>query len=88
MPGKEVDLITLVSDDSLLINLFMQKLKLTFEAKGTDEKEVQQKMRDNIIKQKELLEQLEEARANEGSDQDLKGKGKGAKAPRSVTEIE
>ena len=45
-------------------------------------------MRENILKEKELIEQLEEAKANEGADADPKGKGKGGKASKSPAEIE
>mmetsp|Transcript_21955 Transcript_21955/g.34103 ORF Transcript_21955/g.34103 Transcript_21955/m.34103 type:complete len:399 (+) Transcript_21955:2478-3674(+) len=44
-------------------------------------------MRENIEKEKELLEQLEDARANDGGDADPKGKGKG-KATKSPQEIQ
>jgi len=33
-------------------------------------------MKDNILKEKELLEHLEEAKANEGAEADPKGKGR------------
>jgi len=36
IPGKDVDLISLVSDDSLLVRLFIEKLKLTFDAATPD----------------------------------------------------
>lgn len=41
LPGKDVDILQLVSDDGLLVQLFAQKLKLTYAATGpsTEEKE-------------------------------------------------
>lgn len=35
VPGKDIDLLSLVKDDTLLVNLFMQKLKLTFHQPQT-----------------------------------------------------
>lgn len=39
LPGKDVDVLQLVSDDSLLVQLFIQKLKLTFPATGPSSEE-------------------------------------------------
>ena len=46
----------MVSDDNLIVSLFTEKLKLTFPnpAKSKDEKETE--MRNNLVKEKELLE--------------------------------
>jgi len=43
LPGKDIDILSLVTDDSLLANLFCQKLKFTLpeKAKTTEEKENQ-----------------------------------------------
>lgn len=88
IPGKDTDLISLVSDDSLLVKLFIQKLKLTFDAASPDQKAKQQKMKDNLMKHKELMQELEEAKSQDGSALDLKAKGKGAKASKTPQEIQ
>ena len=46
----------MISDDSLIVNLFTEKLKLTYPnpAKSKEEKETE--MRNNLVKEKELLE--------------------------------
>ena len=84
LPGKDIDLISMVTDDSLLANLFCQKLKFTLldKPKSTEEKETQ--LREIIQKEKELVDQLEEDRS--GSAEDKKGKkgGGGAKSPEDV----
>ena len=45
-------------------------------------------MRELVEKEKELLVQLEEAKASEGQEVDPKAKGKGAKATKTPEEIE
>jgi hypothetical protein len=72
-----------VSDDGLLVQLFIQKLKLTYPAAGTSAEEREQQMRANIEKEVELLEQLEEAK-NETAEADPKKKGKGARTPQEI----
>jgi len=86
IPGKDIDIISLVSDDSLLINLFIQKLKLTFKDAPPSEEEKEAQMRANLDKKKELQEQLNEAKENEVSQPDLGGKApaKGAKGAKNV----
>lgn len=39
LPGKDVDLLSLISDDNLLVQLFIQKLKLAFKAEGQSQEE-------------------------------------------------
>ena len=34
IPGKDVDILQMVSDDNLLVQLFIQKLKLTYAPTG------------------------------------------------------
>jgi hypothetical protein len=34
MPGKDVDIQSLIGDDQLLVQLFTQKLLLTYDAEG------------------------------------------------------
>jgi len=89
IPGKDVDLLQLISDDSLLAQLFIQKLKLTFKPEGPSKEEKETELRDLFEKEKELLVQLEEAKANDGAEVDPKAKGgKGAKATKSPEEIQ
>lgn len=86
IPAGGKDLADLVSDEQVLVDLFCQKLKLTFE--GTDAPDVDQVRRDKIAKEKELREQIEEAKAaeaNEAADPKAKGK-KGA--ARSAAELQ
>ena len=33
IPGKSVDIVSLINDDALLVNLFIQKLKFSFDEK-------------------------------------------------------
>lgn len=87
LPGKEADLVSLVSDDNALVQLFVQKLLLTFKAEGQTKEERELKMRANYEQELELLEQLEEAKGNEAADADPKakgGKGKAAKSPQEI----
>lgn len=65
----------------------MQKLKLTFKAEGPTKEEQDAEMRDLVEKEKELLQQLEDAKANEGAEVDPKAKGK-PKATKSPEEIQ
>ena len=81
LPGKNVDLVSLISDDNLLVQLFCSKLKLFYK----DKVHTPPNLRDKIQKEKELLEQLEEAKNGEPAD-DPKAKGK--KAGKSLEEIE
>ena len=57
-----MDLVSLVSDDNLLVQLFCEKLKMTFRDPAPTAQEKQQKLRDKVVKEKELREQLEEAK--------------------------
>lgn len=54
VPSKDVDLVSLVSDDNLLINLFIQKLKLTFKDPPQSDEDKDALMRTNIDKEREL----------------------------------
>jgi len=83
IPGKDVDILQMVSDDNLLVQLFIQKLKLTYAPTGPSQEEKEQQMRAKIEKEAELLEQLEEAK-NEGAEADPKKKGKGSRTPQEV----
>lgn len=58
VPAKSVDLVSLIKDDNLLINLFIQKLKLTYHQAPPSEEERDQTMRENLQKEKELRAQL------------------------------
>ena len=81
------DLTGLVTDDYLLVNLFIQKLKLTFQPDNRSEQAKLEEIKANILKEKEILEQLAELEAaNAGADPKAKGKapppkGKGAGGP-------
>jgi len=87
VPGKETDIMSLVADDSLLVKLFIQKLKLTFPNPPPTKEAKLAEMKENLAKAKELQEQLEEALANEQVVDD-KAKGKPGKATKSPQEIE
>lgn len=54
LPGKETDLVSLIKDDNLLVNLFLQKLKLTFHHSPPSKDEQEATMRTNLEKEKEL----------------------------------
>jgi hypothetical protein len=56
LPTKDTDLISLISDDGLLAQLFCQKLKLNFTEKEKTKDEKEQKLREVIAKEKELLQ--------------------------------
>lgn len=89
LPGKDIDLISLVSDDGLLAQLFCQKLKLTFTEKEKTKEEKENKLREVITKEKELLEQISEAKAIEALPDDPKAKNAkkgGAKSPQEFEE--
>lgn len=73
-----MDILSLVTDDSLLAQLFCHKLKLTLTDKPASQEDKETRLREIIQKEKELLEQLEEGEPAE----DKKGKkGGGAKSP-------
>jgi hypothetical protein len=62
---------------------------LTFKAEGISKEDQEAELRDLVEKEKELLVQLEEAKANDGAEVDPKAKGgKGAKATKSPEEIQ
>jgi len=69
----------LVTDDSLLINLFIQKLKLTFPADKSEEAKLEE-IKQNIIREEKILEELAELEAANAAGGDP-AKAKGAKAP-------
>jgi len=56
LPGREADLVSLVSDDNALVQLFIQKLILTFKVEGHSKEEREQKLRANYDQELELLE--------------------------------
>ena len=80
------DLTAYVTDETLLLNLFIQKLKLTFPVDKSEQAKIED-IKSNILKEKEILEQLAELEAaNAGADPKAKGKappakGKGAGGP-------
>ena len=75
----------MVQDDGLLVSLFTQKLKLTFPNPSKSKEEVESGMRQNLVKEKELLEQIEAAKAAEADEAaDAKGKGKKGAAKSSA----
>jgi hypothetical protein len=89
LPGNDVDIISMVSDDSLIVSLFTEKLKLTFPNPSKSKEEKESEMRNNLVKEKELLEQLEEAKANENVEADPKAKGgKGAKVTKTPHDVQ
>lgn len=86
IPAAGKDLADLVSDEQILVDLFCQKLKLTFD--GAEAPDADQQRREKIAKEKELLEQIEEAKAAEANEAaDPKGKGKKG-AAKSAAELE
>ena len=87
IPGKNADIISLVSDDALLVGLFLQKLKFTFSESGKSQEDKDAEMRANVSKEKELLEELEAAQNAGAQEADPKAKGK-PKAVKSVEDIQ
>lgn len=62
---------------------------MTFKSEGPSKEDKEIELRDLFEKEKELLVQLEEAKANDGAEVDPKAKGgKGAKAAKSPEEIQ
>lgn len=62
---------------------------MTFKSEGPTKEDQEAELRDLVEKEKELLVQLEEAKANDGAEVDPKAKGgKGAKATKSPEEIQ
>ncbi|CDW87464.1 mitogen-activated protein kinase organizer [Stylonychia lemnae] len=75
------DLVSMIQDDSLLIRLFIQKLKLSFPQDKPEQVKIEE-IKLNIQKEKEILEQLaelEQQNAAVGGAQDKKGKAPPAK---------
>lgn len=66
-------------DEKLLVQLFIQKLKLTFPADKTEEAKLEE-IKQGLAKEKELLEQLAELEAANAAGADPKAAPKG-KAP-------
>jgi hypothetical protein len=54
VPGKEINLISLIKNDIMLVNLFIEKLKLTFNEPGPIVEDQESKMRENLTKVEEL----------------------------------
>lgn len=73
---QTTDLANLVFDDIMLVNLFIQRLKLEYE--GVDLSISQQDLETGIAREKEIQAQLAELDDTQVS-ADPKGKGKGAK---------
>ena len=74
LPQKS-DLANLVFDDALLVNLFVERLKLEYE--NTEMTVSEDKLEEGIRREKELVEQLE-ALEDTSAPVDPKAKGKGA----------
>lgn len=78
LPTK-CDLVSRISDDQLLVRLFLAKLKLSFPADRSKD-EIIQEMKNNLNKEKELREQIKEIEAaNANQAQDPKAAKKGGK---------
>lgn len=60
--GGASDVISLITDETLLVNLFIQKLKLTFPPEKSEQAKVEE-IKQNMAKEKEILEQLAELEA-------------------------
>lgn len=73
------DLVALVNDDKLLVRLFVQKLKLTFPQEKSEESRIEE-IKQGLLKEKELMEQLAELEAANAAGGDPKAAPKG-KAP-------
>jgi len=58
LPTK-CDLVSRISDDQLLVRLFLAKLKLSFPADKSKD-EIISEMKNNLTKEKELIEQIKE----------------------------
>jgi len=54
VPGKDINLISLIKSDILLVNLFIEKLKLTYHQTPESQEEKEAKMRENLQKEEEL----------------------------------
>lgn len=81
IPGKDVDILSLVTEDDLLTKLFTQKLRFTLTEKPPTAEERDSKLREIVLQEKQLLEQLEGGEPVE----DKKGKkGGGAKSPEDI----
>lgn len=70
----------LITDDSLLVNLFIQKLKLTFPQEKSEAAKIEE-IKSNLAKEKDILEQLAELEAANAGGDPKAAAGKGAKAP-------
>jgi hypothetical protein len=81
LPPAGTDLTALVTDETLLINLFIQKLKLTFPHEKSEQAKVDE-IKANMAKEKEILEQLAEIEAaNAAGGGDPKAAAAKGKAP-------
>lgn len=81
--GESTDIneyMSLITDDSLLVNLFIQKLKLTFPHEKSEASKIEE-IKANLAKEKEILEQLAELEAANAGGDPKAAAGKGAKAP-------
>lgn len=56
IPGKDVDIQSLIGDDQLLVQLFTQKLSLTYDAQGQTAEQKEAALIEKIDKEKDLLE--------------------------------
>ena len=83
------ELINLITDDSLMVKLFIEKLKLTF-SKDTSDSLKETKMREQIAKEIELIEQLNEIKEHNAAlaadPKAKKGGNKGGKTEEQVNE--
>ena len=79
---QQVDLANLVFDDQMLVNLFIERLKLEYE--GVDLEVSKEDLESGIKREKEIVEQLESMEENTAAAapaKPAKGAPKGQKAP-------
>jgi len=74
-----LDLVAMINDDALLVNLFIQKLKLSFPADKSEEAKIEE-IKQNLAREEKILEELAELEAANAAGGDP-SKAKGAKAP-------
>lgn len=81
-----MDILSLVTKDVLLVELFGQKLKLTLHDKEKSLEEKENHLREIIAKEQELLIQLQEGEAVVDDKQKGKKAPVGAKSPQDIEE--
>lgn len=71
----------MIPDDNLLVNLFAQKLRLTFPSEKSNEAKIEE-IKQNLAREDKLLEELAELEAaNAAGGDPSKAGAKGGKAP-------